>query len=195
MALKEGEKAKETGDAITIIWKASDKKGSAITTYNVWYQIGAAAAVKANSGNVTALEYKLDATKLANGKIKFYVTATNIKGTSASSSTIEEYSADKPSAPAGLTGTHSEDKAKITLKWTAAVDNGAPVTGYSFSMAIGKLAAKVTTATGTEVTATFGSEPGNDYTFMVAASNMKGTGAFSTAAIVKIAPNERAGAV
>lgn len=188
--MKEKDGAKETGDKVNITWTASDKKGSTITTYNVWYQIGDATAVNVNSGKaVTATEYELDATKLANGKIKFYVTATNIKGDSGNSNTVELYSADKPSAPTGLVGTHSEDKAKITLTWKAAVDNGAPITGYSFSMAINKLAAKITTTTKTEVTTTFASEPGNDYIFMVAASNVKGTGAFSTAVTVKIAPN------
>lgn len=188
--LKETGADKETGDAVTIAWTASDKKGSTITTYNVWYKIGDAAAVNANpSTTVTALTYTLDATKVANGKIKFYVTATNIKGTSVNSNEIELYSADKPSAPTGLVGVHSEDKAKITLTWTKAVDNGAPLTGYSFSMAINKLAAKITTTTKTEATTTFASEPGNDYIFMVAATNVKGTGAFSTAVTVKIAPN------
>jgi len=188
--LKETGADKETGDAVTIAWTASDNKGSTVTTYNVWYKIGDAAAVNANVGTtVTALTYTLDATKVANGKIKFYVTATNIKGTSVNSNEIELYSADKPSAPTGLVGVHSEDKATITLTWTKAVDNGAPLTGYSFSMAINKLAAKITTTTSTEATTTFASEPGNDYIFMVAASNVKGTGAFSTARTVKIAPN------
>lgn len=190
--LKQTVGATQSGASVSVSWTASDMLGSAITTYNVWYTAsGSSTASKANTDSVTALTYVLDTSKVTNGEIIFYVTATNIKGTSANSTTIKFYSADKPSAPTGLTAATSDDKATITLTWTKAVDNGAPVTGYSFSSTVGaKGTAVITTATTTAVTKTFTSEPGNTYSFMVAATNEKGTGAYSAAVPVEVPTNK-----
>jgi len=135
------------------------------------------------------LTYTLDATKIPNGKLTFKVNATNIKGTGDFSTAVEILSADKPSAPAGLTAVVDKNKAGITLAWTAAVNNGSPVTGHSFSTTIGKAAAVITTATTAEVTTNMKAEAGSSYSFMVAATNLKGTGDYSTAAVVEVPSN------
>merc|ERR1712072_403970 len=126
--------------------------------------------------------------KLALGKIKFYVTATNIKGTSAASDTVEIYSANKPAAPTALAAKVADDKSKITLTWTAAANNGAPITGHTFKNIVNPTTGK--TATPTSVTTKyFPAEAGNTYSFQVAATNMKGTGPDTAAVKVDVPSN------
>jgi hypothetical protein len=193
--LKRKDGAVQSTDSVTVTWDAvagTATKGADITTYSVYYTEPGTGktAVKANSAALTDTSYTLDAKLVANGELTFQVSASNSKGESDKSTSTKFYSADKPAAPAGLTATVSEDKSKITLKWTAAVNNGAPVTGYSFSMTIGKGTATVTKATTDAVTTTFDKiEAGNDYSFMVAATNLMGTGAFSTAVVAKVPSN------
>jgi hypothetical protein len=183
----------ETGDAVTIVWTAATANGSAITTYNIYYTASdATTATKANADNVTATEYTLDAKKVALGKIKFYVTATNIKGTSANSDTVEIYSANKPAAPTALAATVAEDKSKITLTWTAAANNGAPITGHTFKNIVNPTTGKTATPTSVTTAATtkdFPAEAGNTYSFQVAATNMKGTGPDTAAVLVDVPSN------
>lgn len=193
--LKQKAGAVQSTNSVTVTWDAvagTATKGAPITTYTVYYTEAGAGktAVKANTDSLTATEYTLDAKTVANGELTFQVTASNSKGESDKSTSTKFFSADKPAAPAGLVATVSEDKSKITLKWTAAVNNGAPVTGYSFSMTIGKGTAVVTKATTDAVTTTFDKiEAGNDYSFMVAATNLMGTGAYSTAVVAKVPSN------
>jgi len=140
--LKEKTTGLETGSAVSVVWTAGAANGSAVSTYNIHYMpVGSTTAVKANTTAVTTAAYTLDASKLTNGKLKFYVTATNIKGTSAASDTVEIYSANKPSAPTALVAKLSEGKDKITLSWTAAASNGAEITGHSFKQVTGIAAA------------------------------------------------------
>jgi len=178
---------------VTITWTAATANGSAITTYNIHYTASdQTTATKANADAVTATEYTLDAKKLALGKIKFYVTATNVKGTSANSDEVEIYSANKPAAPTALVAKVAEDKSKITLTWTAAVSNGAPITGHTFknivNPAVGKVATP-TSVTSAAVTKDFPAEAGNTYSFQVAATNMKGTGPDTAAVLVEVPSN------
>lgn len=169
-------------------------KGST-QTFNVHYTAtGATAATKANTDGIATAEYTLDAKDVALGKIAFYVTATNVKGTSAASDTVEIYSANKPAAPTGLAAKVADDKTKITLTWVAAKDNGAPITGHTFETSINPpLATGVsptkTTATTNAVTKDMVAEPGNTYSFKVAASNMKGVGAYTAALKVEVPSN------
>lgn len=178
---------------MTITWDAATANGSAITTYNIHYTASdKTTATKANDAAVTAVEYTLNAKDVALGKIKFYVTATNIKGTSVASDTVEIFSANKPAAPTALAAVVADDKSKITLTWTAAASNGAPITGHAFKTIVNPGVGKVattTSATTAAVTADFPAEAGNSYSFQVAATNMKGTGADTAAVTVEVPSN------
>jgi len=178
---------------VSIVWTAGASNGSDITTYNIFAQDSDdAAATKANAAAVTATEFTFDAKTSKLGKIKFYVTATNIKGDSVVSDTVEIYSANKPAAPTNLVAVASDDKSKITLTWTAAVDNGAPITGHSFKNIVNPNATKTATPTSVTtaiVTKDFPAEAGNSYSFQVAASNMKGLGPYIAAVTVDVPSN------
>lgn len=124
--------------------------GTPITYYTITSNYGDVIQSTTTSAEL-AVEYHVDNT--------FTVTATNIKGTSLSSSTT-------PSAPTGVTAVAAVLSAVIS--WTPPVSNGgALLTGYSMvSSPFG-----LQTALPTDTTATFTGLTTQPYTFAVFATN------------------------
>src|SRR5262249_25515328 len=85
-----------------------------------------------------------------------------------------------PQAPTGITATAGVTQA--TVHWTAATDNGAPITGYAVTPHLGSAAQppQVFSRTATTETVT-GLLGGRSYTFTVAAINARGSSAESAA--------------
>jgi hypothetical protein len=167
---------------VALTWTApASNGGSALTSYLVTEYIGGVAQpVLMNTGS-TATSYTV--TGLTNGTAyTFTVSAINGNGTgpeSAQSAAITPGAV--PGAPTAVTGTAGN--AQVALSWTApSSDGGSAITGYRVTPYIGATAqtAKLTGSTATSYTVT-GLTNGTAYTFKVAAINVSGTGADSTA--------------
>jgi hypothetical protein len=84
--------------------------------------------------------------------------------------------ATAPSAPTGVTASPGDTRA--TVRWSAATDNGSPVSAYTVTASPG--GARVTTNGSARSAVVPGLANGTAYTFTVAATNAAGTGPAST---------------
>ncbi len=154
----------------TVSWTAPSNEGSAITGYTVSDGQGDTCSTSSTSCTVTGLSSQASYT--------FTVTATNADGTGAASgasNTVQPTAA--PDAPTGVTAAAGDRSA--TVSWTAAGDEGSPVTGYTVTDGSGDTCSTPDGST-TSCTVT-GLTNGTAYTFTVTATNADGTGAASVA--------------
>jgi hypothetical protein len=118
-------------------------------------------------------------TGLANGTAyTFTVTATNGLGVSPASdpSNVATPIAGAPDEPTGVTAAYA-GLASAALSWTAAFDNGSPITGYVATASPGGL----TCVSAGALSCTVSGLTSGNYTFTVAATNARGTSAPSIA--------------
>ncbi len=118
-------------------------------------------------------------TGLTNGtSYAFTVTASNVNGTGAASSTSAPVvPSTVPGTPTGVSAT-SNANAQSVVSWTAPASNGgSPITGYTVTSSPGSLSCATVT---TSCTVT-GLTNGTSYTFTVTATNAAGTGSASAA--------------
>ncbi len=157
----------------TVSFTAPSADGSAISGYTVTAtdttDAGNGGQAAAGSGS------PITVTGLTDGdSYTFTVTATNGNGTGpASAASAPVTPTGPPDAPTGVTATGGDRSA--TVSWTAAGDEGSPVTGYQVTASPG--GATCTTATTSCVVP--GLTNGTTYTFTVTATNGNGTGAAS----------------
>jgi hypothetical protein len=169
---------------VTFTAPASDG-GSPITGFSVQPFIAGVPAGAARPAGVGTTSVLVDG--LTNGTAyQFQVSAVNVAGTSspsAVSNTVTPAAAvTVPGAPAIL-GTPTRGNGSAIVAWTAPVNGGSPITGYSVRVAnaatnvqIGTLRSAAAGATSLTVT---GLTNGTAVQFQVQATNAAGTGAFS----------------
>jgi phospholipase C len=176
----------------TVRWGApSTNNGSAVTGYVVSAYQGSSLVTSVSVGAVT----QATVTGLTNGmSYWFKVAATNARGTGAQSGGTSVLVVGAPTAPTGVSA--SAGDASATVHWSApSTDNGSPVTGYVVNVYVaGVLNRSVPVGAITQTTVT-GLVNGTTYTFKVAATNARGTGAVSspTVALVVGAPGSPTG--
>ncbi|NMO13307.1 hypothetical protein HPC49_15380 [Pyxidicoccus fallax] len=158
---------------VTVSWTAPANGGSAITGYTVLAQPGDRTVQVA--GNQT----QATVTGLTNGTAyTFTVTATNVAGTGAASTSVSATPRTVPAAPTNLEATPGA--AQVSLTWFAPSNNGgSAVTGYVVTVRNGGTVVGTQTSSTRSATVT-GLTNGTAYTFTVAATNVAGTGAAST---------------
>lgn len=165
----------EAGDAsATVRWTApADTGGMPLTGFVVKSTPGSV-TVNAAAGATSAL-----VTGLTNGTAyTFTVEAQNAIASSSPVQTAAVTPRGKPLAVTGLTGTPGNGQ--VTLSWTAANGNGAPVTGYTATATPGPL-----TRSTTSTTLVFDQlVNGTAYSFTVFATNVAGDGPASTSTVV-----------
>jgi hypothetical protein len=168
------------GNASAIVtWTApSDDGGTAITSYTVT-TTGPGAPGPIVTGSTMTSQI---VTGLTNGSsYTFKVAATNALGTGPGSNASSPVTPRTvPGAPTNVTATAGNGSASLT--WTAPASNGgAAITSYTIAtIGVGAPSPIVTGNTQTSRTVS-GLTNGNTYTFTVAATNVAGTGADSTA--------------
>lgn len=141
--------------------------GTPITYYTITSNYGFVIQTTTTSAEL-AVPYHADTT--------FTVTATNVKGTSPSSSTI-------PSAPSGVTAVAAT--ASAVISWTPPVSNGgALLSGYSMVSTPFGLQTAIPTAT----TATFTGLTVQPYTFAVFATSSAGKNSALSAQSASVTP-------
>jgi len=161
----------------TVTWVAPATNGSAITSYVITpYLAGVAQSTR--SFDTTATSRTLTGLT-AGGSYTFTVSAVNAYGTSppsAASAAVVPYALPgTPSITAVSAGSLS-----ATLTWNAPADNGSAITGYRVTPYIAGVAQTPQTFSGAATTRTVtGLTAGTTYTFVVAATNLAGTGANS----------------
>lgn len=149
-----------------VSWTAAAANGSAITAYTVTASPGG--ITKSVSGSTLSTSM----TGLTNGTAyTFTVMATNATGTSPPSAPSAPVTpASAPAAPTLVTATRGDKSAQVT--WTAANDNGSPVTTYTVTASPG---GAVQTVPGTSTTVVFPNlTNGTAYTFTVRATTLLG---------------------
>ena len=125
-----GVTAVPSNGSATVSWTAAVANGYVVTGYTV------ASSPAGGSCSTTATSCVV--TGLTNGTVyTFSVTATNLLGNSPASVSSLPVTpmAIAPSAPTGVTAAASNGR--VTVKWTAAVSNGSPVTGYVVTATLG----------------------------------------------------------
>jgi hypothetical protein len=145
--------------------------GSAITGYTVTASPGGA------TKSVNSATTSTTITGLTNGTAyTFTVTATNATGTSpASTPSAPVTPAAAPAAPTNVTATRGDRSAVVT--WTAPVESGSPITGYTITASPGDATLSVG---GSSLTGSItGLTNGTAYTFTVRATNALGTSPLS----------------
>ncbi|WP_243057794.1 fibronectin type III domain-containing protein [Nocardioides sp. SR21] len=156
-----------------VTWTPSADNGSAITGFTVTASPGGA------SMSVSAEKTSATLINLSNGvPYTFTVKAINAVGTSTASTPSPAVTpATLPSAPAGVIAKGGDKSAIVT--WTPAVDNGAPITGYTITASPG---GATVVLTGTKTSTTLKDLiNGLSYTFTVTATNAVGTSPSSPA--------------
>jgi titin len=125
-------------------------------------------------------------TGLTNGTAyTFTVFANNGAGSGPSSAPSPAVTVGAPVAPPTASAVSSDTKAVVS--WTAPANNGSPITGYVVTPVVGffTLAPQTFNTTGTTATVT-GLTNGTTYRFLVAAKNVRGTGATTLSGPVKV---------
>lgn len=119
-----------TSAYIEFSWAAPYNGGSPIISYLVFWDSGlngAFTSVAFTQPNVVL--YRQDYGLTPGSSYKFYVVARNAVGDSPASTTKTFVAASVPSAP-GQPYATSADKTSISIAWTAANNNGTPLTNY-----------------------------------------------------------------
>jgi large repetitive protein len=166
-----------------VSWTAPSTGGAPISGYTVTSSGGQTCSSSASPCTVTGLTNGISYT--------FTVKATNVNGTSSpSAASAAVVPSTVPDAPSGVTPSASSAATQLTVAWTAPVDGGAVITGYTVTSSGGQ-----TCIVGT-VTGVTGSTPAyagslnctvtgltakTSYTFTVTATNVSGTSTASTA--------------
>ena len=173
--------------AVALSWTAAANNGSPITKYQHrrsdtgWEDV---------PGEPTATEVTVSG--LTNGvEYVFYVRAVSSAGAGAEAS-VSATPAAVPDAPGNLTAT-PDDRA-VALSWTAAANNGSPITKYQHQRDDAPWADIAGGATANSLTVT-GLVDDTRYTFSVRAVNGMGEGAVAsvTAAPQTVRPNSGSG--
>ncbi|WP_448615631.1 S8 family serine peptidase [Modestobacter sp. URMC 112] len=157
----------------TVSWTAAPANGSPVAEYRVTASPGGA--------SVTTTGTTATVPGLVNGTAyTFTVTAANAVGTgpasSASPAVTPVAPVSVPGAPTAVTAVAGNGRAVVS--WSAAPDNGSPVTAYTVTASPGTATATTTGATTATVT---GLQNGTSYVFRVTAANVAGTGPASAA--------------
>ena len=158
------------GQAVVSFTAPGNNGGSTITGYTVTSSPGGFAASGAGS--------PITVTGLTNGtSYTFTVTATNAVGTGAASSASAAVTpATVPGAPMAVSAVGGNRQAVVSFT-APAINGGAAITGYTVTSSPGGVTAS---GASSPITVT-GLTNGTSYTFTVAATNVAGTGAASTA--------------
>ena len=150
-----------TGDASSLVtWTASVDNGEPITQYTVTSSPGGIVCVSSTNSCLVS--------PLTNGTPYFFtVTATNAVGTTASSvaSGIVTPAAG-PTQPSNVQV--AAGNGSVTVSWNPSSPNGSPITGYTATSTPGGYSCSTTGATSCAVT---GLTNGQNYTFVVIATN------------------------
>jgi hypothetical protein len=157
----------------TLHWKASAANGAAITKYVVTPIVnGVAKAAHTYAKTATSATI----TGLPNGKpFAFRIKGVNARG-SGPDATAPKVLIGTPGAPTNVTA--KTGHAQATLSWTAPASDGSAITGYTVTPYRSGTALKphVFHSAATKETVT-GLGSGETLTFVVAATNARGTGA------------------
>jgi Fibronectin type III domain len=166
------------GQKATIQWAASNGNGSTVSTYTVTAAPGGATWTSAStSKTVDSLT--------AGQSYTFTVTATNAVGTSdPSSPTTAILAGDLPGGVAPVTATADRPRG-VTVSWSAAQDNGSPLSGYTVSWTGGSNGSQPAGKTDTSAVVT-NLVAGAKYKFTVVAKNGFGDGPAASSADVTI---------
>ena len=155
--------------SIAVTWTDSTPNATTITDYTATATPGGASCT-ASSGTAGC-----SISGLANGTVyTVKVVANATGGGSLPSSGASASPAGAPLAPTGVTATATAEVGVVVVSWTAADDNGEPVTGYA--VAGSPSGSCSTAATSCTITGLTG---GVQHTFTVTATNAIGTSATS----------------
>ena len=168
----------------SLSWTAPNDNGSAISGYTVTVSssnggsLGTVGAISGTSCNITGL---------TNGGIyTFFVTATNLVGTSDAGTSDTISLASPPNVPSSIDATAGIRSA--SLSWSAPNDNGSAISGYTVTVSSsnGGSLGTIGTISGTSCNIT-GLTNGGIYTFSVTATNGAGTSAAGTSNTISLA--------
>ncbi|MDI3330036.1 MAG: Ig-like domain-containing protein [Micrococcus sp.] len=167
----------EAGDGVVeLAWTAPVNRGSAITDYRVQVSPAPTGAATRSAGTGTALRWD----GLQNGvPYRFRIQAVN---SAAEPSEWSPWSADvtpagKPFAPGTPSAARDQsavDGGVVRLSWSAADDNGAPLSGYTVTAHAGGTSTTRRVAAGTTSMNWTGLDKSTAYSFSVVATNAEG---------------------
>ena len=176
-----GSVSAERGDATaTVRWSAPAANGQPITSYAVVAEGDDSLSCSVDATTSAATSCMV--TGLTNGTSqRFLVSARNSLGAGPVARTVSVTPATKPGAPTAVVGT--KGRGQVTVSWTAAADNGAPIESYT-ARVVGAPLRSCTSRVGvssTNACTITGLSNGTAYTFEVLATNAVGTGVASAA--------------
>ncbi|MFN8019666.1 MAG: CocE/NonD family hydrolase [Acidimicrobiales bacterium] len=175
----------KAGDAsASVTWKAPTSPGATVTGYQVTPYVGSTAQAPTTFASTATTQ---TVTGLTNGTAYSFRVAAIYGSVGASSTGSDPLVVGAPGAPGFLTVTPASKQA--TIKWWAPSTNGAPITSYTITPYIGSVAqAPVTFNSAANQQTVTGLTNGTTYTFAVAATNSRGTGAAGTTSAVVVNP-------
>ncbi|MEI6796043.1 MAG: leucine-rich repeat protein, partial [Methanomassiliicoccales archaeon] len=157
---------------VTLSWDAPFDGGRDITLYHVYRVNGRVPSLIASPTGTTYI----DIDKTNGYRYSYIVSAVSSAGEGADSDLVSAIPFTLPSAPSGLVATPGDGR--VTLSWTAPNDNGRIIDYYVVFQNGVPLAVHPTALT----TIITGLSNGTGYSFTVAAHNLAGNGASSSAA-------------
>ena len=171
--------AKSAPGTLHVRWKGSDGDGSGVASYDVYVSVdGGPLTLWKGDTTLTTATYPVT----AGHAYGFAVRATNHVGTSGAvpsvaqtTTSVVATTATVPAKPAPPTAVGENGAAKVS--WSAPADGGSPITGYVVTSSPTHRTCTTSGATSCTVT---GLKNGTSYTFVVVASNAKGTSPAST---------------
>jgi len=165
---------------VALSWTAAASNDSPITDYVVEYKL-ASSGTWLTFADGTSAAATATVTGLTNGSLyDFRVTGVNAIGTSdIAAPTVQSTPRTVPDAPAAPSASSTASDKSMLISWSApAFNGGAAISGYTVQD--GSNAVICTTAGATSCTVS-NLTSASSYTFRVAATNVAGTGAFSSA--------------
>ena len=181
-------KAQTDSSQITVTWTAtSDNGGTAITSYEVWYNQGPITNTFIVNSEVSSATTTETITSVASGDPYIVkIVAKNRLGSSEDSGSVTVYAAsvpDAPQAPSRVAGTNAQTT--IDIEWTANGNGGSGITVYEVWWNGGgegpvtglKVEISSGSTTSTQIT---GLSPGTYYGFAIKAVNIVGPGSLSS---------------